>query len=346
MGEFSALRELTLTRLRIMFREPEVLFWVFAFPIVLALALGIAFSDPTADEVRVVVQRGSAAEVHVPSLEGHPEIRLEILGEEEAEAALRRGASTILLTDGEDGGIVMHYDPTRVESRGARLLVDHLIQSGAGAARPVAIREVEESETGRRYIDWLIPGLIGFNLMSTGLWSVGYFVTQARQNLQLKRLVATPMRRSHFLLAQVLARFAFLVAEIPAMVIFAWLAFGVRIEGGIFALSVVVLAGAACFTGFGLVACSRTRTTEAVSGIINSIIMPLVLLSGVFFSTARFPDELQPFIQVLPLAALNNALRAVYNEGLPITAVAGELLIMAVWTVLTFFLALRWFRWQ
>ncbi|MEX2531957.1 MAG: ABC transporter permease [Gemmatimonadota bacterium] len=346
MGEFVALRELTLTRLRIMFREPEVLFWVFAFPIALALGLGIAFSDPTPSEFRVVVERGSAAEAHVPSLEGHPEIRLEILDGVEAESALRTGDAVILLTDGADEGVVMRYDPTRAESRGARLLVDQLVQTGAGAPRPVTIREVEEGEEGRRYIDWLIPGLIGFNLMSTGLWSVGYFVTQARQNLQLKRLVATPMRRSHFLLAQVLARFAFLIAEIPAMVIFAWLAFGVRIEGSLFTLGVVVLAGAACFTGFGLVACSRTRTTEAVSGIINSIIMPLVVLSGVFFSTARFPDELQPFIQFLPLAALNDALRAVYNDGLPITAVAGDLVILAGWTVLSFFLALRWFRWQ
>jgi ABC-2 type transport system permease protein len=261
MSELAALRQLTLTRARIMIREPEVVFWVFAFPVLLAIGLGIAFSDPMPDP-------------------GTPGV--------------------------------------------------------ADAANGV---------TGR-YIDWLIPGIIGFNLMSTGLWSVGFYITQSRQNLQLKRLVATPMRRSHFLLAQILARFAFLVVEIPLVVLAAWLIFDVRLVGSVAALSVVVLVGAACFCGFGLLASSRTRTTEGVSGIINVIVMPMVVLSGVFFSSDRFPDAIQPLIGILPLTVLNDALRAIYNEGLPLSATAGELALLAGWTVVTFYLALRLFRWQ
>lgn len=347
MSELAALRELTLTRLRVMFREPEVLFWVFAFPVLLALGLGVAFADPAPETFRLALERGSAAEAFAEALERHPELDVAILDPAEADDALRRGQASLVLTGGgNDGRIVFRLDPTRPEARTARVLADGVLQEAAGATRPVVTATDEVRQRGRRYIDWLIPGLIGFNLMSTGLWSVGFFVTQARQNRQLKRLVATPMPRGHFLLAQVLARFAFLVAEIPVMVIFAWLAFGVRIEGSIVALTAVVLVGAACFTGFGLMAASRTRTTEGVSGIINVIIMPMVVLSGVFFSPARFPDSLQPLIQILPLTALNDALRAVYNDGLPLGETAGDLALMAGWGIATFLVALRWFRWQ
>lgn len=347
MSDLPALRELSLTRLRVMVREPEVLFWVFAFPIFLALGLGIAFSDPTPEELRVVIESGSSAERFAGALDAHEELSVEVLGTNAAEDALRRGEASLVIT-GEAGeeALTFRYDPARQEGRTARLVADAVVQEAAGAAPPVLIRSDETTQVGHRYIDWLIPGLIGFNLMSTGLWSVGFYVTQSRQNRQLKRLVATPMPRKHFLLAQVLARFAFLVAEIPVMVVFAWLAFGVRIEGSVLALSAVILVGAACFTGFGLVAASRTRTTEGVSGIINVIIMPMVVLSGVFFSPARFPDSLQPLIAALPLTALNDALRAIYNDGMPLTTTLDEMAVMAAWGAGAFLLALRWFRWQ
>jgi len=256
-----ALFHLTLTRTRIMLREPEVVFWVFAFPVLLAVGLGVAFADPSSAATGAMDPQGA--------------------------------------------------DPSE-----------------------------------GRYIDWLIPGIIGFNLMSTGLWGVGFYITQSRQNLQLKRLVATPMRRSHFLLAQILARFFFLLAEIPLLLLAAWLIFDVRLEGSPLAFIVVLLLGAACFCGFGLLASSRTRTTEGVSGIINLIVMPMVVLSGVFFSPERFPDAAQPVIQALPLTALNDALRLVFNDGLPLTMAAGELMVVVIWTVLSFVLALRLFRWQ
>lgn len=351
MTELGALKELTLTRLRVMMREPEVLFWVFAFPILLAFGLGIAFSDPSAEVMRVVVVEGSPAERFLPALSRQEGMDVQVLGPEAAETALRRGETVLIVGgasegDAEAGTIVFHFDPTRPEGRAARLAADAAIQETAGASRPVTIRAQEVTQRGHRYIDWLIPGLIGFNLMSTGLWSVGFYVTQSRQQRQLRRLVATPMPRGHFLLAQVLARFAFLVAEIPVLVVFAWLVFDVRIEGNVMALAVVSLVGAGCFTGFGLLASSRTRTTEGVSGIINVIIMPMVVLCGVFFSPTRFPDSVQPLISVLPLTALNDALRAVYNDGLPLAATIGELVLLAVWTALTFVLALRLFRWQ
>lgn len=346
MSDPGALRQLTVTRVRVMLREPEIIFWVFAFPIFLAMGLGLAFSDPTPERIPVAVEAGTLDEEMLERMSAlDPDLQLQTLSPDEAADALRRGEVALVLAR-LDGEVTFRFDPSRSEGRTARAATDRALQEAAGGTRPVTIRSQEVEQSGQRYIDWLIPGIIGFNLMSTGLWGVGFYVTQSRQSLQLKRLVATPMPRGYFLLAQILARFFFLLVEVPLLVFFAWLVFGVEMAGDALSLAVVVLLGAACFSGLGLLACSRARTTEGVSGIINVIIMPMVVLSGVFFSPARFPEAVQPLIQVLPLTALNDALRAVYNDGLPITAAAGELGLLSLWTAAAFFLALRLFRWQ
>jgi ABC-2 type transport system permease protein len=344
MSRRATVRELTLTRLWVMLREPEVIFWVFAFPVLLALGLGVAFRDPPPEPVRVGVERGSPAEAHVAALAASREVDPVVLAPGAALDALRRGEVAVVAGGGES--IVLRYDPTRPEGRSGRAIVDAVLQAAGGADRPVAVRGEEVRQRGARYIDWLIPGLVGFNLLSTSLWAIGFYIVQMRQNRQLKRLVATPMRRSDFLVSQVLARMVFVAIEIPLLVVFAWIVFGVRVEGSVAALSFLVVLGAACFSGLGLLAAARARTTEGVSGIINVIMMPMLVLSGVFFSASRFPDAVQPLIQVLPLTALNDALRAVYNDGLGLTAVPVELAILFAWTAGSFLLALRWFRWQ
>jgi ABC-type multidrug transport system permease subunit len=347
MTDLAALRELTLNRIRVMLREPEVLFWVFLFPILLAVGIGIAFGDGSTEVLRIAVERGSAAEPYLDAIRQGASLESVLMDPEPASAALRRGEITLVA--GGDAGraaVTLRFDPTRPEARTARIVTEAVLQAAAGGTRPLAVVEERTTERGHRYIDWLIPGLIGFNLMGTGLWSVGFYTTQARENRELRRLVATPMRRSDFLLAQLLARFAFLLVEIPLIIFFAWTIFGVTIEGGPLPLALIVLLGATCFTGLGLLAASRSRTTEGVGGLINLIMMPMLVLSGVFFSAQRFPEAAQPLIQALPLTALNDALRSVYNEGLGLGATLGDLGILALWTGGSFFLALRLFRWQ
>jgi ABC-2 type transport system permease protein len=192
----------------------------------------------------------------------------------------------------------------------------------------------------------VIPGLIGLNLMSTGMWGIGFGIVQARNKKQLKRLVSTPMRKRDYLAAVILARLVFIVLEIPPIVIFSWLAFGVRIRGSILAFAAVALLGAMTFSGLGLLAASRARTIEGMSGILNVVMLPMFVLSGVFFSSSRYPAVIQPFINALPLTAVNNALRAVYNDALPVSAYWPALAIVAAWMVLSFVAALKLFRWQ
>ena len=344
MSRSIALRELALLRIRTFLREPEALFWTFGFPILMAIGLGIAFGGDAGAPVPVVVVEGSAADAHVAALEASSDLEVVRLPAAEAADRLRR-AEVDLLIGGSDS-VVFQFDPSRAESRTARLIVDDAIQRGAGAVRPVAVAEDPERQPGSRYIDWVIPGLIGLNLMSTGLWGIGFGIVNMRQKKQLKRLVATPMRRGDFLASQMLARLAFLVLEVPPLVLFAWLVFDVRIEGSWLELTFIVLLGTLAFSALGLLASSRARTVEGVSGIMNVIMLPMFILSGVFFSARRFPDLIQPFIQVLPLTALNDAMRAVYNEGRSLPEVSLELLILLLWTGLSAALALRLFRWR
>lgn len=344
MSSPNALRELTLARFRAFVREPEALFWTFGFPIIMALGLGIAFREPAVQKVVVGVERGTVAERYTAQLRAAPDVDLRVLAPDAAEAALRKGDVAVLLT-GRDT-LVYRYDPARQESGAARLTADRVVQAAAGARPAVATLDDRDRQPGGRYIDWVLPGLIGLNLMSTGMWGMTFGLVQMRQKKQLKRMASTPMRKRDFLLAQILARLVFLVLEVPPIILFAWLAFGVTVQGSLLALTGIVLLGAMAFAGLGLLAATRAHTIEGASGVLNLVMLPMFVLSGVFFSSSRYPDALQPFVQALPLTALNDALRAVYNDGLGVEAYAGELAILAAWMGVSFLLSLRWFRWQ
>jgi ABC-type multidrug transport system permease subunit len=224
--------------------------------------------------------------------------------------------------------------------------VDAALQRAAGRADVFAPVDAPVDAIGSRYIDWLVPGLLGMNIMGTGLWGVGFAIVHARSRRLLKRLVATPMSRSHYLASHVLSRLVFLTMETTVIIGFAWLAFGVEVRGGIAALAALAIGGALSFGGLGLLIASRARTVEGVSGLMNIVMMPMWVLSGVFFAASNFPDAMQPFIQILPLTALNDALRGVVNEGVSLAGVAGEAAILAAWGAGSFLLALRVFRWQ
>jgi ABC-type multidrug transport system permease subunit len=238
------------------------------------------------------------------------------------------------------------FDAARDESRPARLVVDAALKRAAGRVDPWTAREQPVDVPGSRYIDWLIPGIIGTGLMANGMWGVGFSIVQARMRKILKRMAASPMRRHHFLLAQLLARLAILGPEVAFPLAFGVLAFGMPINGSLQAIVVVVLLGALAFSALGVLFGTRARTFEGISGLMNLGMLPMWVLSGVFFSASNFPDAIQPLVQALPLTALNDALRAVVLEGVALQAVGDELLILIAWIVIPFAVSLKIFRWQ
>jgi len=334
------LGQLTLARMREFYREPEAIFWVFGFPLVLAFALGIAFRNRGPGELRVAVVRGPGDSALAVALRGAPGLVVAVLDSSEARLQLRTGRVALGVTPGDP--IAYRYDSTRTESRLARLEVDAAVQRARGRADPVVVRDERVTEPGARYIDFLIPGLLGMNLMGSGLWGVGFSVVQARTKKLLKRYMATPMRKSHYLLSFVLSRLVFLFLEIAALVGFGWWMFHVGVRGSVVALGFITMLGALSFAGLGMLVASRARTIEAVSGLMNLVMLPMWILSGTFFSYARFPDAMQPFVKALPLTALNDALRAVMIDGTALAQLGPPLAIVVAWGLASF--AVRIFR--
>jgi len=336
--------QLSLTKARELYREPEALFWVFVFPVLLALALGIAFRSSGPEEISIGVQRGAGAEAIERALEKAEGFRPAVLDPDEARQRLRTGRVAMVVIPGEP--LTYWYDPTRPESDSARMAVNDALQSDAGRVDVVTVKTREMNEKGSRYIDFLIPGLLGMNIMGTGMWGIGFYIVTARQKKLLKRLVATPMSRSQFLLGQIFGRMFLLVFEVGVLLAFATLLFDVPLRGSIVTLAFVSVLGAMTFAGMGLLVASRAKTVEGVSGLMNVVMMPLWILSGIFFSTSRFPDAMQPVVQALPLTALNDALREVMLDGASLFSILDEVALTAAWGVATFVAALMIFRWR
>ena len=336
--------QLALARMREFYREPEAVFWVFGFPIVLAFALGLAFRNTGPGKLQVGVAAGPGDSALVAVLRSSPRLIATVLDSATARTRLRTGRIALLVIPGDP--LVYRYDTTRTESGLARLQVDEVVQSARGRKDVASVRDDRVVAPGSRYIDFLIPGLLGMNLLGSGIWGVGFSVVQARQKKLLKRYMATPMKRSHYLLSFILSRLVFLIVEIGFLVGFGWLMFGVAVRGSLATLGGVAILGAFSFAGLGLLVASRARTIEGVSGLMNLVMLPMWILSGTFFSYSRFPDAMIPFVKALPLTALNDALRAVMIDGAALATLSAPLAIVIGWGAVSFVIALKIFRWR
>lgn len=331
-------------RWRQFYREREVIIWSFIFPIVLSCALGLAFRNRPTDAVPVGLTPEASA--FVTALGPGSGVRATVMSRDEAQRALQKGQIAIVVDRRADGQALYRYDDTRPDSVAARLKVDDALQRGSGRRDVLATADELVREPGSRYIDFVIPGMLGINIMSGGLWGVGFHLVDARVKRLLKRLVATPMHRGDFLLAQMILRVGFVFVEVAVLLSFGHLVFGVPVRGSIVSVLAVGIVGALTFGGIGLLVASRAMTMEKVTGLMNLVMIPMWIFSGTFFSSSRFPNAVQPLIQALPLTALNNAFRAVIIDGSSLAAQGGELAILAVWAIVSFAIGLRLFRWS
>ncbi len=347
----SPLWQLTLSRFREFYREPAALFWVYGFPLILAFTLGLAFSEKAVPASNVDVLNDpthpDAAEKMRATLAAEPGLKVAVNDEATCRKRLRTSKTDVVVVPRSDGAGAREYlfDATRSESVLARNAVDRVLLR---AAHPPAAPATETpvTEPGSRYIDFLIPGLLGMNLLGGGLFGLGFAVGDLRVRKLLKRFQATPMRRSDFMLSLMLSRLVFTLIDIGLLLGVAHLAFDIRVRGNVLVFAVLVAAGGACFAGIGLLLGSRARTLETVAGLVNAVMLPMYVLSGVFFPASRFPDGMQWFVQALPLTVLNDALRAVMNDGAGWEVLPYPLLVLGLWGGLCFALALRIFRWR
>ena len=348
-SRWSGYSHLLAARLKELAREPEVVFWIFIFPLLLAFGLGIAFRNKPADISRVAIVASPEA-AHVSDLlkdaQTHGTVHAEVLPRDQAERAFHFGKFDLVIIPKPDGTFEYLTDPARPESSLARLAVDDALQAGAGRKNPLAVSTTVSTAPGSRYIDFLIPGLLGMNLMGSGMWGVGFALVDMRQRKLLKRYLATPMRRGDFLLAVASSRLVLMLTELVLMLGFGILVFRMRVNGSWLSILLISAIGALAFGGLGLLTASRAQKIETASGLINLVMMPMWIFSGVFFSYERFPAAVLPIIKALPLTALNDALRATIIEGAGLAAQSSRLLVLALWGGISFLLAVRWFRWN
>lgn len=337
-----SLVQLTLVRFREFWREPEAIFWVFVFPILLAAGLGIAFQNRPPDALRV----GATTSDLAAALRREKALSVAPVDKAAGDRALRAGRIVLLAMPGASGAVAFRYDDTNPDGRTARLLAGRALERAAEPRE--SVRETDDlvRERGSRYIDFLIPGLLGMNLMGSGMWGIGFSIVDARRKKLLKRLIASPMARSEYLLSFLLARLTLLSVEVAALAGFGVYVFGVPLRGPLWQFAALCLLSSLCFSAVGLLVAARPQTIEAVSGLMNFVMLPMWIFSGVFFSADRFPATFQPFIQALPLTAVNNALRATMLDGASLAAIAGQLGIIAAWLAVSFIFALKVFRWR
>jgi ABC-2 type transport system permease protein len=334
--------QLTLFRTREFIREPEAIFWAIFFPILLTTGLGIAFRSQPPEVLKVATTSpGLAAAMRV-----EPGLAVDLLAADAAAQQLRVGKIALLAEAAPDGGVLYHYDETNPEGRAARTLVDGAVQRAAGRTDPVPVREALVREPGSRYVDFLVPGLVGLGLMSNAVWGIGFSIVDSRRRKLTKRLVATPMSRTQYLASYLLWRMLIIWIEVGLPIAFGALVFGVPVRGRLIDLAVICAFSSLSFSALGLLIATRARTIEAVSNLMNLLQVPMWVLSGVFFSAQRFPDALQPVIKALPLTAVNDALRAHLLQGAGLLQVAPQLATLAVWLVACFALSMKLFRWR
>lgn len=337
----SSLVQLTLVRFREFWREPEAIFWVFIFPILLAVGLGIAFKNRPPEVLKIAA---STPEL-VAALQTDKGLAVQRMDSSAGEYALSTGRIVLYAQPGSPGAS-LQFDDTNPEGRTARMLADRALQRSAGAKDPLPVTDRMVREPGSRYIDFVVPGLLGMNLMGSGIWGLGFTIVDARRKKLLKRLVASPMPRWQYLLSFLLSRLFLLVFEVSALVGSAVLIFGVPVRGGLGQLAFLCLLSALAFSSIGLLIASQARTIEAASGLMNLVMLPMWVLSGVFFSPDRFPAAFQPVIRVLPLTAVIDALRSNMLQGQVLSSMTWQLPVIAGWLVVCFAVALRLFRWR
>jgi ABC-2 type transport system permease protein len=340
----AVVREVARTTFREFWRSKDAVFWTYGFPILMAIVLGFAFQPKPLPPVPIAVVAAGADATTLTALATEPRLSLQTLDAAAADAALARGVVDLVLRF-EQGAPVLRAHPMRSEAELATLLVERTLRDAEQGRRPPLAHEVEE-RPGARYIDFLIPGLIGLNLLGAGMWGVGFNLVQLRTQHLLRRLSVAPMKKREFLLGYLLGRFVLVIPEAAAILLFGVLLWDVPMRGSLLALSLLVVVGGFAFAALGFLLAARAKTIEGIGGLMNLFQLPMWLLGGVYFDVQRLDGVVRWFAELLPLTHLNRALRDVMLAPAGLGDVAMPLLGLGAFAAVCFAVGLWRFRWQ
>ena len=327
-------------------RSPAAVFWTYGFPLMMAVVLGFSFRPSAPPPVPIAVVGPAAAAARQRAILAAAErLDVRVLDAAEADRALARGRVALLVRL-DAGAPVLRSDPTRPEAELARLLVERALRDHDAPDAFVSPAHEVEDRPGSRYIDFLIPGLIGLNLLGAGMWGVGFNLVQMRAQNLLRRIFVTPMKHSEFLAGYLLGRSLLVLPEALAILTFGVLLWDVPFRGSWLAALAIIVVGAWMFTGIGMLCASRVRSIEAISGLMNAVQLPMWVLGGTFFANESLTGPMRWVAEALPLTHVNRALRDLMLEPGTFADVALPLVGMLAFGGGCFALALRWFRWQ
>lgn len=332
------------------FREPGIIFWALAFPLLLSGVLGLAFSQSERPPIAAAVVasadspefRALAARLKKPAGAGPFEEEFRLIAGDAASArlALKRGQATLILYR-EAGAWRARFDPANDGARSAWRALDQRLSGRAPTAAPQALES-----RGDRYIDFLIPGLLALGVMNSCMWGIGYALIDIRSKKLLRRMAASPMSKTAFMLSHFIARLSFIALESLLLFVFARFVFDVEFQGSPLALILLLASGAAAFSGIAILCASRAQSLQAANGVVNAVTLPMTIVSGIFFSYQSFPDWIVSVLQYLPLTLLADAVRACFNEGAGLAAAAPAIAALFAVGALTFLPGLKLFRWR
>ena len=341
---------ITITRLKDFIRRPEALFWVYFFPVLMIIVLGNAFQNQPDATFNVDIIQNDHSTALVEQLSDDPQIKTHLVDVEESSLRLRSGKSVLAITAGpevdEQKQFAYRFDVQRPGAQAAHNVVDDVLQAANGRTDAFTAETTQFDESGGTYVDFLVPGLLGIGLMGGGMWGVGFAIVDMRIRKLLKRYMATPMRRSDFLISMMLSRLVFMIPQIALTLLVAYWMFDFRIYGNIAAVLFLVVLGAFEFAAVGLLVGARAQTIETASGLMNFVMLPMYTLCGAFFSYERFPEIFHPLIRWLPLTPIIDSLRSVMTDGESLLAQWPEIVVMTIWCVIPFGVAMLIFRWR
>ncbi|MDR2682966.1 MAG: ABC transporter permease [Dysgonamonadaceae bacterium] len=363
----SQLYQLTLTQFLETIREPEVLFWGILFPVLISIGLGLAFTQKTESKFTVIRVENQPSEldsllnIYAQSEQtdgktiriwkvqdeilGNTEFRFERKDWDPAIVSLKRGEADVIVTDSA-GNVQYHFDPHNAQAQLVYMKLSALMHAPEASVTTTATASIRPlTLKGVRYIDFLVPGLIAFGLMSSILWGVSYTIIERRSQKLLRRMVATPMKKSNFLFALMFVRILMNFVEAFILFFSVWLLFDIRIQGNIGALLALFIAGNVAFTGIAVLVSCHTSKTEVGTGWINAVQMPMMILSGIFFSYHNFPEWSIRIIKLLPLTALTDGIRSIFNEGAGWVEILTPSVALSVFGLLCFLIGMRFFKW-
>jgi ABC-2 type transport system permease protein len=355
----SARRALLVASLKMFYRNKHSIFWTLLLPVVILGVFALLdLGGGTTAQIGVVDDAGTSSSAALVAALQRSDLATVHTGIADDEgAALRSGDRDAVLViqpdyDGAGGHLALQLNGARSrQAEAAQLVIDNAVDAQA-RSRGAPQRTVDVVATtvnnahNQGYTDFLIPGIIALSVMQTGLFTVLYSFVHLRQRGILRRLKATPLRASDFLAAQVGTRLMLAAAQTLILVLIALLVFRVHIYGNLGWLLLVAVLGAAVFLALGFAISGSTGSVESAAPIANLIGLPMIVLSGVFFSRGGMPGWLHSLTDLLPLTYLVDALRHISYDGFGLLDVRTDIVGMLAWLAISGLLAVRLFRWE